>query len=217
MVRLYLAKADQIDDKTAQALLPLLPAERRQANGIIAQRSLQLQIAAGALLLYAQKAYGLPADAELARTEYGKPYFPEYPGFCFSLSHSGSWALCAVDKYALGADIQQVVAVERRTRERCLTNAELNWLDGLPDEKKDAAFCRIWCLKESLLKAEGCGLRHLPSCVQVIDEQGRISERNYDFHEFSRPGHAAAVCFAKESIYEGTQEVDLRCLLRDEV
>ena len=215
MAKLYLADTEQIDAGLAAALKPLLPETRQQRISSSPSEQLRrLNIAAGGLLLYAMRESGLPDDTVVARTENGKPYAPEYPGFCFSLSHSGLWAACAVGSEDLGADIQRIVSVKRQVQERCLAAAELVWLDGLPEAERDAAFCRLWSLKEAYLKATGSGLLDYPSLVQVVDEQGSISCCGYKFREYPIPGYAAAVCCRQEEIDQQALTVDLRCLIK---
>ena len=214
MAKLYLASIEQIDADLTAALTPLLPAARQQRiNDSPSEQVRRLNIAAGGLLLYAMRKADLPDAAETDRTEEGKPFFPEYPGFCFSLSHSGFWAACAVGSEELGVDIQKTVSVKRQVQERCLADAERVWLDGLPEAERDAAFCRLWSLKEAYLKALGSGLRYYPSQVQVVDEQGRISSCGYVFQEFPMTGYAAAVCCRKGPIDPQAVAVDLHSLI----
>ena len=214
MAKLYLASTEQIDADLTASLMPLLPAARQQRiSNSSSEQVRRLNIAAGGLLLYAMREAGLPDAAEIDRTEEGKPFFPKYPGFCFSLSHSGLWAACAVGSEELGVDIQKTVSVKRWVQERCLADAERVWLDGLPEAERDAAFCRLWSLKEAYLKALGSGLRSYPSQVQVVDEQGRISRCDYVFQGFPMPGYAAAVCCRQELIDPQAVAVDLRSLI----
>ena len=215
MAILYLASTEQLDDGLNVALIPLLPAARqRRINNSPSEQVRRLNIAAGGLLLFAMREAGLPDAAEISLTEKGKPYFAEYPDFHFSLSHSGIWAACAVGGEELGVDIQKTVSVKRQMQERCLYDAERVWLDSLPDTERDAAFCRLWSLKEALLKAKGCGLSIRPDQVQVTDAQGRISCDGFHFREFSLSGYAVAVCCRQESIEPQARSVDLRSLLR---
>ena len=214
MAKLYLASTEQIDTDLAAALTPLMPAARQQriSNSSSVQVR-RLNIVAGGLLLYAMREAGLPDATKIDRTEEGKPFFPEYPGFYFSLSHSGIWAACAVGSNDLGVDIQKTVSVKRQVQERCLSAAERTWLDGLPESERDAAFCRLWSLKEAYLKALGSGLRSCPSHVEVVDEQGRISCCGYVFREFPISGYAAAVCCQQEEIDPQAVAVDLHSLI----
>ena len=62
-----------------------------------------------ALLLWALgEAWGFRVLPPLARTERGKPYFPQFPGLHFNLSHSGQLTLCALSHLPVGVDIEQL-------------------------------------------------------------------------------------------------------------
>lgn len=214
MAKLYLAQIEQMDNDLAKALLPLLPPYRRQQISRTADPGARrLLLLTGGLLRYALRCAGLPEGATVSRRKQGKPYLPDHPQFCFSLSHSGVRAACAVAAEEVGADIQRVVSPGRLVRERCLSPTELRWLESLPKRKQDAGFCRIWSLKEALLKAEGCGLRGRIEQLAVLDEQGRICCCDHVFREFFLDGYTAAVCCRREGIEERAQSVDLHCLL----
>lgn len=63
---------------------------------------------AWALLERALTDRGLEQMPAVERAPGGKPYFPDRPGLCFSLSHSGPWALCALGDGPVGADVETV-------------------------------------------------------------------------------------------------------------
>lgn len=82
-------------------------------------------------------------------------------GFDTSWSHSGDGLLMAVGEgVQLGVDLEFM-----RPRPRALvlagrffTPAEACTLGVLPDALREAAFVRLWCAKEAVLKAHGRGL-----------------------------------------------------------
>ena len=98
----------------------------------------------------AELAWGWRELPEMARSGRGKPYFPQWPGRWFSLSHSGGLALCALsDDGPVGADIEVV-----RPRRAGLFTYALS-----PDEQEVCRedwgeFYRLWTLKESWCKRE---------------------------------------------------------------
>lgn len=100
-----------------------------------------------------------PTELDFKRTPKGKPYL-EGHGIEFSLSHSDHWALLAVSKKNLGADIE----VPQKTRDlpgiaqsffHPLEYARLKELDGPAQQDY---FFRLWTLKEAFLKAIGTGI-----------------------------------------------------------
>jgi phosphopantetheinyl transferase len=139
------------------------------------------------LLLYAIGEYwGEAVLPKIAETEKGKPYFPEWPGRHFSISHTRSHVLIAVSDFPVGADVEMRRDRPAKLKEK-LTNDR---------ERKDFNFFELWVLRESLYKLVGEGdLR----CMRFFRENGMIVPpvegarcRVYD----GVPGCAAAVsCF----------------------
>ena len=106
----------------------------------------------------ARVCWGWDALPAMERSPDGKPFFPDFPHHHFNLSHSGSFALCALDDAPIGVDIQSVKDNWREgLPKRVCAPAELEWLDAQSDYW--AAFALIWALKEARVKYEGTGLR----------------------------------------------------------
>lgn len=97
----------------------------------------------------------------------GKPVLPGGPAF--SLSHAGPHLLVAVHaRDAVGVDVEAVAPVEDGVLARVLTARERAALDAAAD--RDAAFARIWTLKEAILKTAGEGLaRPMPEVEIDLD------------------------------------------------
>jgi len=98
----------------------------------------------------------------LARDGWGRPHLPApYQDRDASWSHSGERLLLA-----LGRDVTLGVDLERlRPRPRALelaaryfAPAETARLRAIDPDLREAAFVRLWCAKEALLKAHGRGL-----------------------------------------------------------
>ena len=66
---------------------------------------------ARALLERALADRGVQQMPAVERAPGGKPYFPDRPELCFSLSHSGPWALCALGVCAYAALLSLASAV----------------------------------------------------------------------------------------------------------
>ncbi len=110
-----------------------------------------------------ERRLGLAQDSlPLAREARGRPRIalPERR-YDASWSHSGEGLLIALGEgVELGVDMEW-----RRPRPRALEVAqryfapsEIAWLSELPASELENAFLRLWCAKESVLKAEGYGL-----------------------------------------------------------
>jgi len=76
-------------------------------------------------------------------------------------SHSGEHLLLALGKNVrLGVDLERQRPRRnlRETIERFFHPKEILWLNTLSDANCEAAFFRLWCAKEAVLKAHGQGL-----------------------------------------------------------
>ena len=106
--------------------------------------------------------WGLERLPAQMRTRWGKPYFPDLPQYRFNLSHSGSFALCALSAHPVGVDIQVVrPAWSPKLVERSCTPEERAWLSSRRDAPED--FAALWACKESMGKQSGQGLPYPPS------------------------------------------------------
>ena len=103
-----------------------------------------------------RRRWGLESLPTIERTERGKPFFPTFPRYHFSLSHSGSCALCAVDDAPVGADIEVLRPHHPKLAQRICSCEEAAWLDGQPD--RAYALLHLWTAKESRVKQTGIGL-----------------------------------------------------------
>ena len=113
-------------------------------------------------------------DFTVARTERGKPYFPNNPLLHFSVSHSGGIFACAFSDAELGIDIQEY---KKRTdeAERCRKIAarffHRDEIDAL-DADTVSAFYNIWTAKEAYVKLTGQGIDgdFAEFCIFDLDE-----------------------------------------------
>lgn len=103
-----------------------------------------------------RRRWGLEQLPVIARGEQGKPCFPAFPECHFNLSHSGSFALCAVAERPVGADIEVIRPHHPNLAGRICSPEERNWLEHQAD--KTTALCQLWTAKEALVKYHGTGL-----------------------------------------------------------
>lgn len=119
----------------------------RRAEGICAER----------LLIYALRDTmpEIEFPVEIVTDKSGKPELADVP-LRFSLSHSGDRCACAVYDRAIGVDIQKRAAADMRILERRFTPREREYVLNSAD--REAAFTRVWTMKESYVKAFGAGI-----------------------------------------------------------
>ena len=110
----------------------------------------------------------LNKDIRFTTNKFRKPELDGRPEFYFNLSHSGNWVVCAVDQMPVGVDIEKVKDFDPGIFNLCLTREEqdLLWRKKISDRR--SFFFTLWTLKESYLKALGCGLQIQPNACSVL-------------------------------------------------
>ena len=91
-------------------------------------------------------------------THYGKPLLHKQPHIHFNSSHSGHWAVCAVDKNPIGIDVEKIQPIDLDIAEQYFSKQESQQLFSLPHNRQLDFFYELWTLKESFLKYKGKGL-----------------------------------------------------------
>ena len=115
----------------------------------------------------------------VARTEKGKPYFPNCPRIQFSISHSGAYWACAVAGKQIGMDLQEHVRAKNETREGAI--ARFRKMAGRFFHPTEARFVErdcynnffaVWTAREAYVKFTGQGIDKYFSehCVVPEDE-----------------------------------------------
>lgn len=145
-----------------------------------------------ALLAYAVRLHrGLDALPTIAREEQGKPYFPDLPELHFNLSHSGSFALCALDDQPVGTDIEVIRPHHPRLSQRICSEDELLWLSNQVNHIP--ALCQLWTAKEALAKYHGTGLR-VPLRSLRVPLPPASAQDGLLFHRLNTPEYCLCVC-----------------------
>ncbi len=172
--------------EAADALLDALPPSRRErATSISHPQARARSVAAGLLLktLLGQRA------EELTVGQNGKP---TAPGVHFNLSHSGSWAVCALADSAVGVDVERVKPHSETLIRQVCTPGELARLRTPED------FCHLWTVKESFLKYLGVGLTVSPRRVEVDAARAALTldgaPQAVYLRKYPLEGYALTVC-----------------------
>ena len=96
---------------------------------------------------------------ELRFAADGKPVLPE--GAYLSFSHGGRYAAAGISPAPIGVDLEALCEFDPAIVRHFYTPEEKRYVTGADDP--DAAFWRIWCRKECLVKRDGLrDLRELP-------------------------------------------------------
>jgi len=187
---------------TAEAysrIMGVLPPERqKKAEGYAFINDRYLSAGAGYLLFVALKERGMEYfQKNIVFGENGKPYLKGNDAY-FSLSHSGSIAVCAVGDCENGADVQQIRPINEKIIARVLSENEAAIYSSLPPQRRNDFFFSAWSKKESILKYLGKGLSLPLKMVETCGEITVCGQRKDVFlKEYFLDGYKAFVCSQK--------------------
>lgn len=192
-------KEQQVFDR----LIRLVSEDRREKT--ISRKSIAdsaASLGAGLLLSLATERMGLQgADEYIRYNEYGKPYYdleaygasdafkpPRIPQVYFSISHSHGRVMCAVSDLEVGCDVELLRESVMKRASAMLHPGEAKELEMLTDEAdRMKRFFRYWTIKESYVKALGCGYsKYMPMALQVKEERYEVSIEQ-DMREETHP------------------------------
>lgn len=195
-MKIYAAKIDKVPDVIYKNLSALIDGRRlEKINSIKLERERLRSLHAGLLLRYAFLNNGYNNNMwnsiKMAEGSCGKPYAANFCNFCYSISHSGEWVLCAVDDMDIGADIQEMkppkMALARRFYSECEYKRLLEY--EADKDRQALEFYRMWTAKESCVKLTGSGIgagigRYAAdssyTCVTDLEGNGRFFIKLYE-------------------------------------
>ena len=149
-----------------------------------------------------------PDTMVLSRDGRGRPRL-DHAALDVNWSHSGDGLLVACGAgLRVGVDLERVHARPRALdlARRFFAPSEQAWLEAQPVDARDAAFLRLWCAKEAVLKAHGHGLSfglhrlafaESGSGLKLVDADPALGPPcEWTLREFSpRTGYAAALAW----------------------
>jgi len=152
------------------------------------------QVAAELLARAVEAFSGLKPLPQISRLPGGKPFFPAYPQLHFNLSHSGSFALCAVADVSLGVDIETVRPRGAHLPRYTMSDAEYRWY--VAQGARWADFYTVWTCKEARAKLEGTGLNCPPReiAVPLLSPGEAGTAEGALFRAYRGEGWRGAVC-----------------------
>lgn len=131
----------------------------------------------------------------IARRPNGKPYFPSRPELHFSVSHSGSLALCALGEVPVGADVELVRPRSKGLPRYALSGGEYAWFEAGGERWED--FYTLWTLKEARVKCTGEGIFAAPPrevSVPLLRPGEEAIWEGFSFTALAGEGWRGAVC-----------------------
>ena len=163
--------------------LPLLSAQRRE-QALKFRYELGRKTCAAAYLLLREglkKEYGITEPPVFEYGEHGKPMIAGHPEIHFNLSHCREAVACAVSNRPVGIDVESVREYKDSLARYTMNDDELRTIAAAG--RPDAAFIRLWTMKEAALKLTGRGITDnmktvLPATGLTFTTVERL-ERNY--------------------------------------
>ena len=153
-------------------------------------------IGAELLLNYAVKQkYKTKTPVKWSTDGNGKLYLIDYPDLYVNLSHSGCYAVCAVNNTPVGVDIQRGRECDMKMARRFFTSEETYYINSSLD--KEHSFFKIWTRKESFVKAIGKGITIPLNSFSVLDDMLEYNGKSYKFREYtvSQQGYVLSACY----------------------
>ena len=208
MTRVFYTDVDCLfDDDVFDKAKKLISSQRKERLERFKQRKdKNLSLGASLMLRYALSSFlGEDADKEIIISEKGKPYLKAHPNVHFSLSHSGSLALCAVSDKNIGADVQQICDFNEDICKRYFLKTEAEYvLNAKTTNEKKERFFRLWTIKEATVKMTGEGLSGFKNINSVIPACVK---------EYSLDGYKIALCTDEEEKDFEIQKINILKIL----
>jgi 4'-phosphopantetheinyl transferase len=105
------------------------------------------------------RAFGIrPGEVELERNSFGKPRLRGHHEVHFNMAHCRRAVTVLVADRPVGVDVEVVRGRDAHVAQRCFDVSERERVEAAADP--DREFFRYWTLKESYVKALGCGLSY---------------------------------------------------------
>lgn len=200
---------------TLERYLPLLSAQRQaRIERLVSEQGRVTSLLSGLLLakVLSDRCRVDRGQLRYAYGEHGKPYLPEHPSCCFSLSHSGGYIALACGNEPVGVDIQQILPQKEHALRFLHPAEQQNILDA---QDRAEQFCRIWTMKEAYVKLTGEGMSRSFGSFNVL----KMSENSFFTERID--DHMLTICtnkfVSKPEIHIITENELLSAFLVDEI
>jgi len=123
----------------------------------------------------------LPASLfSVAKTERGKPYFPNFQDLHISITHSGAYCICAIAGQNIGIDLQEhshlqketIEAAELRFRKLAARFFSAREAAFVSEQDTEHRFFDLWTARESYVKYTGTGIDGGFGALCLLPEDG---------------------------------------------
>ncbi|MFG0213636.1 4'-phosphopantetheinyl transferase family protein [Brevibacillus porteri] len=224
MIAIYALKCPAVMEKELfNRFLQALPEKKRERvnrfrNPADSYRALLADVLVRSLIC---EAYSISNDEiEYDFNAYGKPFLKSFPNFCFNVSHSGEWVVCATHDSQVGIDVEQICPIDLDIATHYFAPAEVEDLLAKHPDEQLPYFFDLWTLKESYIKARGMGLsiplqsfairKNLDQSIMISQNDSRDA---WAFHQYEiDPDYKLSVCattnqFAAQVVMKDLQDL----------
>lgn len=152
-------------------------------------------------------------EIPVVRGVHGKPQLKEYSQIYHNISHTEGLVACAVGNVPVGIDVEHIRPFSEKILRRVMSIKERECYEMLNRDEKIAFFFKIWTLKESYVKAAGCGIT-IPLTDFSFDIKGEKIECTIpEVHALQyhlKEDYILSVCTFKPTFVSFATESDLR-------
>jgi len=194
---------DQMEEQYRAWLPHLPPTRQRKLMQYRFAKDRWLCAAAYMLLLHAlQNEHGITEEqVKIEVEESGKPYLASHPHIFFNLSHCDLGVVCGLGSAPIGVDVEAIRNIDQIVVKRVCNMAEQDIIACSGSQAH--TFTEMWTLKESFIKAIGCGLSCSLADISVkVSAKGslHISQDGYDAYVLEQLGsYCISVCGKTEA------------------
>jgi len=139
------------------ALKDVSPQRREQALKFKFEEGRRLCVLAYQLLKQGlREEYGITDNPVFEYNAHGKPAIVGHPEIFFNLSHCKEAAACVISDSPIGVDVESIRAYKESLARYTMNDEELQQIQTAANP--EAAFIRLWTMKEAALKLIGTGI-----------------------------------------------------------
>ena len=170
------------------ALEEISEQRREQALKFKYEQGQRLCVLAYLLLKQAlREGYGITENPVFEYNEHGKPSIAGHPEIFFNLSHCKYAAVCVLSDQPIGVDVESFREYKEGLVHYTMNDEEIREIESA--EHPDAAFIRLWTMKEATLKLIGTGISD--------DLKMAINHQQYHYTTIERAQYIYTVCVKK--------------------
>lgn len=176
----------------------------------VTQKRLVERYMGGRLLRYALLSeYDTEKTPTIERELTGKPYLRDYPHIAYNLTHTTERVYLYLKKcpegetVSVGVDAEPLRKINHLSTlaKKVLSAEEKSFYEACEASQREEVFLRFWTLKESFLKAIGCGIRIPLSAISFAFEKDgsvvckqEVSEKEWHFLQFRDGNTWVSIC-----------------------